>query len=400
MYKRQAHYINEFLRSGGAERPIASVESPTDLRDETMRGAIEHAAKSLRRDPSHSFLERMLVDAVAAAWESLAPGGLAKANVKLAVPGWDPAPGHTDLVLGLPGDAHPTAIAELKVLDVEDTLWDAVKLASIVEHDSRIDRAYLIVATTPARWGKAEVAPLYAPSDSAAPDGVREWDTRDLFERWKRVWRHLLGGGSGRPRDLPGHLRTRFVAAQPVEAFVGYEVRCIAVEPVGAGTRLRFGSDGWPVATPIEGSFTLRDLVVARRAAERWALAHPDLRDYHRRRAEALARALGIRPDEPPPASDGGLLALLEATELQLDRLRSPFDDFLEASEPVAAAYGRHGPAIADQSSVMREHLVGLAADLVAQVWELDPALAVGRDALAAAGFDPGRPEPDPIDYL
>lgn len=173
-------------------RQSASHESPQAERDALMRMAIEGAARGIRQEPDRErFLERSLVDAVIRAWELASPGGIASPNVRLAVPGWDPEPGHTDLVLGLLGDAEPTVIAELKVLDVDQTVWDAVKLVSIAERHPTIGHAYLIVATTPKRWREAEVAELYAPPDVDTPEGVREWEVRDLFDRWARSWRYL-----------------------------------------------------------------------------------------------------------------------------------------------------------------------------------------------------------------
>ncbi len=100
-----------------------SADSSRAEPDERMRLAIGGAAKAVRREPEReSFLERSLVEAVIRAWEVVSPGRTASPNVSLHVPGWDPEPGQTDLVLGLPGDTDPTIIVELKVLDVDQTL--------------------------------------------------------------------------------------------------------------------------------------------------------------------------------------------------------------------------------------------------------------------------------------
>lgn len=186
------------------------------------------------------------------------------------------------------------------MLDVDQTLWDLAKVLSIAEHDATVVRAYVIVATSPKRWGGAEVADLYAPPAPEARDGVREWETRRLFETWGRSWTYLLEGGRARPRDLPGRVRTRFLGAHLVPTFPEYELRCIAVEPIADAPRLRFGEDGWPTPSgPRSRTYTLRQLVLAHRAAARWTNAHPDLRDYHRQRADALSRAFGIDLAQP-----------------------------------------------------------------------------------------------------
>jgi hypothetical protein len=217
-------------------------------RDDAMRAALERAAASVRPHPMRkSFLERLLEDAVAEEWTA-STGGSAAPRCQLSAAGWNPEPGQTDLVLGLRGDPTPTVIAELKVLDVEETLWDALKLLSVAEHDPRGVRAYLIVATTPKRWRDAEVAALYAPPDRDAPEGIRGWVTEELLTRWRRSWRHLLGGGRARPRDLPGRLQTRFLGAYRVPAFPDHELRGVALEPLGAEPRLRFGPNGWPLS--------------------------------------------------------------------------------------------------------------------------------------------------------
>ena len=213
-----------------------------------VRHAVERAAGDVRRHPVRtSFLEALLEDALVTAWRSYASGDAVKARAQLRVPGWEPQPGATDLVFTVAGDRRPTAVAEIKVLDVDQTLWDLIKVMSLLDGESPFLRGYLIVATTPKRWRDAEVAALYAPPDAAAADGVREWTTRNLVRRWERSWKYLLEGGRARPRDIPSGLRTTFLGAHPVPTFPQFELRAIAVEPFGDRGRLRFGDDGWPL---------------------------------------------------------------------------------------------------------------------------------------------------------
>src|SRR4051812_47790197 len=86
-------------------------------RDDVLLRAVEHAARDVRRHPIRSsFLEALLEEALVRTWPSHAPGGHIKARVQLRVPGWDPQPGPTDLVLAIASERQPTAVAEIKVL--------------------------------------------------------------------------------------------------------------------------------------------------------------------------------------------------------------------------------------------------------------------------------------------
>jgi len=217
-----------------------------DERDAAMRAAIERAAGNIQPSEKGAFLERELERSILDSWFFCAPGGEAKALVKHAVPGWRPEPGHTDLVLGLLGDPSPTMLAELKVYKVEEQLWDLLKLLSIVEHHPVSPSAYLVTASTLNRWNNAEVAALLA--DAPNPEASEtEWDARKMLEEWSASWRYLLGGGSGRPRDVPSNVLVRGVASAEVPAFPGYQVRCIGVGLSPSAGRLCFGDEGWPL---------------------------------------------------------------------------------------------------------------------------------------------------------
>jgi hypothetical protein len=245
-------YISDTQRSlaEGVER-WASRGSPESVRDEAMRNAVQLAAAEIAPHPVRtSFLEELLQDALMSAWDLCSPAGDAVARAQRHVPGWEPQPGGTDLLLGLLGDPRPTIAAELKIFKVEETLWDLFKVAAIVERDPEILRGYLVVAAPPKRWRDAEAAELFAVREPVA----RNWDSRALFERWRQSWAYLLAGGRARPRDLPGRVRTTFLGAHQVRAFPDHELRCIAVEPLPKAPRLRFGDNGWP--SPPEGALT------------------------------------------------------------------------------------------------------------------------------------------------
>ena len=273
------------------------------------------------------------------------------------------------------------------------------RLVSVLEGRPAVRRAYLIVATTPKRWREAEVAALFEPVDQ--PDGgTLEWDTGELIERWARSWAYLLEGGRARPRDLPARIRTRFITARDVTKFPGYEVRCIAVEPVDTGTRQRFGREGWPVTGDRSPrGYVLRDVVLGYVSAQAYRDVDSELQGFHARRARALQKAAGVDLSSPPGEADQGLIALLRAAEHQIRVLASPFADFFEATPPVAALYSRHA-TLADRITDLREGLVALMVEIVAEVWNVDPEDRIPERRLTAAGWDPSEAEPDPLDYF
>lgn len=376
-------------------------ESPTEKHDRLMRLTLGVAASRVERHPEReSFREELLEEALASAWRLFSLSGDSRARIRLDTPGWNPQPGATDLVLWTLGHRHATAVAELKVLDVDQSLWDLLKVISVLEADERLARGFLVVATKPRRWANAEVAALFAPADAACPSGLRQWDVRDLLLRWKRSWTSLLGGGSGRPRDLPARVQTQFLGAHPVPAFPGYELRCIAVEPIETHRRLVLRPDGWPEHAQSEPGLGLRNLLQAREAARTYRTAHPDLRDFHASRAAAMSAALGVNVDGPPPAADPVLVDLLQRVIASIALQRSPFDEYLEMPRHVVELWRRHGRRIDAATTELEHRLLDFAVELVALVWGLDPGTRVPVAELAAHGFDPSTPEPDPAYYV
>jgi hypothetical protein len=129
-------------------------------------------------------LEQLLEDALLAAWPAVTLGGTAAARRPRRAHDWEPQPGLTDAVLGLPDEPAPSVVAELKVTDVEDTLWDLLKAVSVMEAAPELIRAYLVVASEPRRWDRAECAELF---EGDEPGRSRVWSTRDLLLRWERA---------------------------------------------------------------------------------------------------------------------------------------------------------------------------------------------------------------------
>lgn len=194
-----------------------------------------------------------------------------------------------------------------------------------------------------------------------------------------------------RPSRSRSHALPRSASGSDVPA---YELRCIAVEPLRDAPRLLFGDDGWPKpVAKVDRGYALRDLVAAHRAAHRYPNAHSDLRDYHRERAEALGRAFGIDLlGNRSPARDDGLEALRRATEVQLDRVRSPFAGLLEAPETVIDLHRNHAQPLAEAVDGLHDRLLDLLVTIVARVWRVAPDATVTEDAVRASGFEPSDP--------
>lgn len=204
---------------------LASVSQILAHRDATMAAAVQHAAAEVVVDPARgTFLEARLEDALIAGWQT-AGGEPSRARVQLTVPGWDPQPGQTDWVATAPS-GELVAIAELKVTDVEAALWDLLKVAAILTEETAAT-GYLVVATSPSKWERAEVSDLFA----TPPGETATWWTGDLLLRWAASWRWLLSGGRARPVRLPGRLRTTVLADAPTEHIAGHSLRCLKVEP-------------------------------------------------------------------------------------------------------------------------------------------------------------------------
>jgi hypothetical protein len=208
--------------------------------DDTMTRAALTAAETVAVDPVRgTFLEARLEDALIAAWATVS-GDPSRGRVPLPVPGWDPQPGATDWV-ATDDRGQPVAIAELKVTDVEAALWDLLKVTCILSADSGMC-GYLLVATNPSRWQKAEVAELFA-----GPVGqTTTWWTGDLLLRWQASWRWLLRGGRARPTAAPMRLRTCLLAAAPTRRIPDHELRLVKVEAMPGDQLLEF-REGQPI---------------------------------------------------------------------------------------------------------------------------------------------------------
>jgi hypothetical protein len=194
--------------------------------------AVRDAAAQIDGGPSESFREERVERALIAALRAhVEPNRCIGARRQFPIPGWDPQPGGVNLFV-LDDAGSLSIVAELKVDDIEDTLWDLFKMAALTESGAR-PSAYLVVAARAARWRKPSVdcAPLF-PSENGSP---LVWSSHDLFERYVAAWRWLLKHGRARPVRVPAAIEVTFVANEPVRSYPSYELQ----PESGAGKEIR-----------------------------------------------------------------------------------------------------------------------------------------------------------------
>jgi hypothetical protein len=190
--------------------------------DAFIASVLQRAAERAQPQPTDkSFLEKRLVEAVAA---SLADGHFHPDAVvcdkKLAnceLPGWDPQPGTIDVAVVTPTN-EPRIVFELKIDDIEWTLWDIYKMVAASELPT-VEAAYLVVAGNLKLWGGArecvELFDLDYSQSGGQIDEV-EWYSRFLFSHYRKSWRELLGGGTGRLVHVPRAISITGVGSWPL----------------------------------------------------------------------------------------------------------------------------------------------------------------------------------------
>jgi hypothetical protein len=171
-----------------------------DALDSGFVAAVRAAAASAAPEPEdRSFLEKRLAAAVGAAVAREFAPLRVTLNKKLAdvtLDEWDPQPGSFDVAL-LREDGLPLAVAELKLDDVDQTLWDILKVASALRLGS-VEAAYVVAAAPEPVWASTmEVVEVFRQAEE------EEWSTRFLLEEYRKAWESLLRGGRGRPTTPP-----------------------------------------------------------------------------------------------------------------------------------------------------------------------------------------------------
>jgi hypothetical protein len=218
--------------------------SPT-LTGEALDAAVatavaESAASIAPRTNTTSFLEMLVEEAFADSLRNRLPGLQVTARRRHHVPDWEPQPRELDIAV-LDAQGVLVAAAELKVDDVEWTLWDLYKMVSITTRPD-VRRAYLVVAATERKWrGDRDCVALFEP----AVGEQRIYSSADLFEQYAAAWLDLLGGGPARPKRVPDEIAITAIGRAHVTSFPNHELRAIAVEAVPESGWLVFHGD-WP----------------------------------------------------------------------------------------------------------------------------------------------------------
>ena len=208
--------------------------------DSAVGRAIRVAAAVAAPAPSDkSFLEKRLAAALGDALEAeLAPlrVSLNKKLPDFELPNWDPQPGWLDVSV-VDESERLLVVAEIKLDDVDQTLWDIFKVAAALDLPS-VQAAYVIVAAPLSTWRTAsEVVELFS------AEAEKEWASRYLFDAYRKSWTHLLRGGRARPTKVAATLRITPLARVPVDHFPPYELRAVRIHPYGDHLAL---VNGWP----------------------------------------------------------------------------------------------------------------------------------------------------------
>lgn len=157
--------------------------------------------------------------------------------------GWSPLPSGLDL--HAPVGRPMRWAAEVKVWDIDQQLWDALKLAAGLAHgDLRI--GFLLAAACPTAFAHTGGRELFA---AAASDHT----VKGLLQLNAREWRHLLANGTGRPTAVPARITTRLLA--DCWCWFGHRVRLVRIAIDAHVGSLAFG-DGWPVG--VDGDAAVR----------------------------------------------------------------------------------------------------------------------------------------------
>jgi hypothetical protein len=132
---------------------------------------------------------------------------------------------------------------EVKVDDVEHTLWDLFKLAAGLRMPG-VEAAYMVLARPARRLRERDCAALFE-----ARQGPTRWVSAAMFAQWRGAWADLTGprGGSARPLSVPSEIETDFIATTLAKGFDGYEISCVAVRLIPGAEDLRFDGN-WPLA--------------------------------------------------------------------------------------------------------------------------------------------------------
>jgi hypothetical protein len=119
-----------------------------------------------------------------------------------------------------------------------ETFWDLFKLATALRR-TQADRAYLVVGAQAEPWARGGLC--------ADLINTGSWQTRELFERYRRAWEWLLKDTKARPAQLPDTVDTELVAQVPIHLANGPDWELRAVSLCTPGEAWVPFEDGWPV---------------------------------------------------------------------------------------------------------------------------------------------------------
>jgi hypothetical protein len=146
--------------------------------------------------------------------------------------------GGVDLAIGEPPVYH--GVAELKWADSPRTLgeplWDLLKLATMLR-GGKAEAAFLIVGAPVDLWERADAGTLLR---------IGEWQTNELFVRFRAEWEWLLVEGKWRPLRLPASGAIRLVDEVPVHSTEADWLLCLARVWSEGEDWIEMNSEGWP----------------------------------------------------------------------------------------------------------------------------------------------------------
>lgn len=371
--------------------------------DEAVQDAVRSCAVRLRRDD-----RRLEVRLDSALSEGLHRAGAAEcARGSAELPGWrNPKSSRREIDVLVDGVAF-----EQKVDDIDQQLWDAVKLVSMLCDGTDIRGAYLVAWAPWSTFDRAPSGVLYRSAGT--------WEIGDLVARMPSAWQKCLADGNNEPLQTPARFRTQRVAREA--CWDGYEIRAIRLDLVGE-ERLRW-NEGKPQAAPSfrheDVTLTVDDLIDA------WAATlTPRASWWHQARHEAYAAVSGLDLRDNPNTLSGdrpswfaadaatrgehesaafwptpdaaGLPALLRDAARVLAPMTTPFTGYLEWT-PEIAAFAHHFDPILRSADVARtEAIRALIRELIEVIYGPQEAIATSRRDLVYHGFDPRTPEPVP----
>jgi hypothetical protein len=195
------------------------------------------AAEVRGREKDGSFLERTLRDALA----QHLPGKVATEQ-PLGLPSWSPGLGGVDIICDPQGRGEPIGI-ETKVWDVEDALFDLLKLAAGTQQ-AVLKMGYSVIAARPRDWQRRGVVSMMS-CDAHPACLSTTWVTADVLtveaKDWGRIWQR----SSARPQAPPALLAVFTTTPVGMPHAPGHEVRIIGVCSVN-DRQIGIDDDGRP----------------------------------------------------------------------------------------------------------------------------------------------------------